>query len=110
MITIPQLRGTFKIALAIAFVSFSFSMFNGLRHGEARTLANWADICIDAANYAALAVFGWIALKSPLAKEVTGILTQEKESTTTAPSGAVTVEKSKTSLETTAPVKEPEGK
>ena len=104
--TIPQLRGPFKIIAAIAIVSFSFSMFNGLRHGEARTLANWADICIDAVNYAALAVFGWVALKSPWAKEVTSLLNQEKESTTTEPSGVVTVEKTKTSLETSAPVVE----
>lgn len=100
MITIPQIRSTAISFAAIVFVAFSFSVFNGLRHGEARTLSNWAEICIDAANYGALIGFGWIALKSPLAKEVSGLLTRETTKETTEPSGKTVIEKTKTVVST----------
>lgn len=106
MITFPQIKNTGLIVVAIVLVSAALGVSNAFLHGEIKEWADLGEAASDSLLYAVAVAVGWIALKSPLAKEVTGILTQESESTTTAPSGAVTVEKSKTSLETTAPVSE----
>ncbi len=76
-------------------------MVNGLRHGEVRTLANWADICFDAGNYAGLIVFGWIALQSPLSREVRKLLSEES-TVTELPSGATVTQTKTTSVQVEA--------
>ncbi len=109
-VTFPQVKSTLLCVLAIALVSFSFSMMQGLRHGEFHSIAQWAEILWDSLSYAGTATFGWIALKSPLAKVVLSLFEQEKIKTSETPEGGKTVEKTTTSVQVQAPDQPKEAK
>jgi hypothetical protein len=102
MITVPQIKNTILSALAIGFLAFSASIVQGLRHHEAHSMADWAEILWDSSTYFGIGAFGWICTKSPLAKAVSGMLDQESVKTTELPSGAIVTEKTKTSVQVEA--------
>ncbi len=99
MITIPQLRNTGAIFMAILIVSGSLGLSNAYMHGEVK---HWSDLkaaALDSLLPAIGIAVGWIALKSPLSREVTGLLTQESTKVTESPSGATVTERTTTSLQ-----------
>lgn len=107
MITVPQIKNTGLIFVAILFVSACLGISNAFMHGEIKKWGDLGEAASDSLLFAVGIGVGWIALKSPLAKEVTGILTQESSKTTALPSGATVTEKVKTSVQVEAAPVEP---
>jgi len=97
-VTIPQVKGPVRNIALILIVIPAGYMATAFMGGSLHTWTDFGMAYNTGLKMGLGAAFGWIAMESPWAREVQGMLHQESVTTTTQPSGTIVEQKMETTI------------
>ena len=96
--TVPQIKGPLRMIVLILFMVPLAGVASKSLAGDVGTLQDIGSSLIHGIPAGVAAAICWIFFRSPWAAEVQTAIHQQSTSTTTAPSGSVTVAKTETTI------------